>query len=197
MVKCSCCAKKYSLKKLQRDYGVIDAFVGQKSALEAARELTISYQSVFDRYKKLRSFIVAHLQDSYDGQGVEEFEEYIFLYKRHKLSKDCFIGGYNFITLSRGSAVYNIPLPTLKRFVKDEDIAGVRRFVRNNPIAKVQSYKNTITSFWEFFEEFIKSFRGVHRDSFFLYLKEGEFRFNYTKAEQKKILEDLWIESIV
>lgn len=199
MLKCSGCKKKYSLKKLQRDFAVLELFVAQKSAKEAAKTIPLSYQSVFTRYEKFRALIVHYLQENYHDfeTQAEEFEEYLFVYNSQKKLDKKFLLGYNFITFSKKKQVYNVLLPSLKRFSEEQDALGLKSFVRKSHISKVQTYTNTITVFWEFFESFMKTFKGVHKDSFLLYLKEAEFRFNYTPSEQKKILEALWIDSIV
>jgi transposase-like protein len=46
--------------------------------------------------------------------------------------------------------------------------------------SRIIKYQNHIQiyQFWEYFEAFIKKFRGVNKNNFFYYLKEAEFRFN-------------------
>ena len=42
------------------------------------------------------------------------------------------------------------------------------------------------------FEENIKKYRGIDKENFIYYLKEFEFKFNYSKEEQKDILYSLY-----
>ena len=37
----------------------------------------------------------------------------------------------------------------------------------------------------------LKKYKGVEEDNFYYYLKESEFKFNYTKDEQIEILRNL------
>ena len=50
---------------------------------------------------------------------------------------------------------------------------GKNEFVRGN------THINGIESFWGYAKTRLSKFRGIHRNSFYLHLKESEFRFNY------------------
>jgi transposase-like protein len=45
-----------------------------------------------------------------------------------------------------------------------------------------------LLDFGEYFEQFIKKYKGVKDENFIFYLKEAEFRFNKFKIEIKDIL---------
>jgi len=62
-----------------------------------------------------------------------------------------------------------------------------------NKIAKIQKLDNTITKFWFYFEDSILKYKGIKKENFFYYLKEIEFKFNYTKEKQKEILTNLYM----
>ena len=62
------------------------------------------------------------------------------------------------------------------------------RFITFRRVAKLEHLNNIIIKFWNFFEENIKRYRGVDKECFIYYLKEFEFKFNYTQEEQKDIL---------
>ena len=45
---------------------------------------------------------------------------------------------------------------------------------------------------WKFLEKNLKKYKGVEEENFFFYLKECEFRFNYSKEEQLEIIENIY-----
>lgn len=202
MVKCSSCAKKYSLLKLQRDFDTIDAFVDSLTARECSAKLNLSYQVVFSRYEHLRKLISRHSHDyfEYKRDKLDEFEEYIYICKSKKRDYENIIESQNFITFAHSDKVYTFLLPSLKKFQPkpDKDKLEIahsdefKKFMRTHRIAKLKNIQSVITKFWEFFEDFITPYRGVKSEHFLGYLKEAEFKFNYTKQEQKEILIRLW-----
>ena len=191
MVKCSSCAKKYSPLKLQRDLDVIDAFVCSTTARECAKKLNLSYQVVFNRYEHLRKLLIQYSHDYYEYkvQNLDEFEEYLYIYKSKKKDYANIIDSQNFVTFAYREKVYNFLLPSLKKF---QDANEFKKFMLSNHISKLKSIDNTITKFWKFFEDFIRVYKGVKGEYFLSYLKEAEFKFNYTQKEQKEILIKLW-----
>jgi len=50
-----------------------------------------------------------------------------------------------------------------------------------NEFARGKSHINGIESFWSFAKNRLIKFHGIPRDTFYLHLKECEFRFNYRK----------------
>ncbi|MBD3823411.1 MAG: hypothetical protein IE916_02740 [Epsilonproteobacteria bacterium] len=185
--KCSRCAKKYSLKKAAFDEAVIEGFCQNKSANELAKELEVTYAKVFERYRRLRLLIMQSFNE--DISKAKEFEEYIYIpNKRAGQSKEAF----NFITFCIDQKVYNYLLPSLKRFYGEEADRGINSFMRRSHIAKLSHAKNTITDFWEFFESFMKHFKGVEAEKFAFYLKEAEFKFNYPQDRRITLLRSLW-----
>jgi len=51
----------------------------------------------------------------------------------------------------------------------------------DNEFAKEQSHINGIESFWGYAKTRLSRFRGIHKSTFYLHLKECEFRFNNRK----------------
>lgn len=198
MFKCSSCAKKYSLLKLQRDFDVLDAFIDSSTAKACALKLNLSYQVVFNRYEQIRKLIIHHSHDYYEykRESLDEFEEYMYICKSKKKDYTSIIESQNFITFAYEDKVYNFLLPSLKRLetivdAKDSSLSNkdeFKKFILTNRISKLKSSESTITKFWSFFEVFITPYRGVKNEYFLSYLKEAEFKFNYTKKEQKEIL---------
>lgn len=196
MVKCSSCAKKYSPLKLQRDIDVLDAFVESSTARACAKKLNLSYQVVFNRYEHIRKLLINHSYDYYEykREKLDEFEEYMYIYKSKKKDYANIIESQNFITFAYEDKVYNFLLPSLKRFDSKVE-SEFKKFILTSHISKLKTIENTITKFWNFFEIFIKPYKGVKSEYFLSYLKEAEFKFNYTKKEQKEILIHLWKKS--
>ena len=54
---------------------------------------------------------------------------------------------------------------------------NIRNMFIQSRIIKYQNHIK-IYQFWDYFENFIKKFRGISNDNFFYYLKESEFRYN-------------------
>ncbi|MCK9491639.1 MAG: transposase [Sulfurimonas sp.] len=202
VVKCSSCAKKYSLLKLQRDLNVVDTFVESATARACAIKLDLSYQVVFNRYEYMRKLLIRHSHDYYEykRERFDEFEEYMYICKSKKKDYSSIIQSQNFITFAYEEKVYTFLLPSLKRFgTKVEDAESkvahkneFKKFMLTNRISKLKTNESTITKFWRFFEIFITPYKGVKSEYFLSYLKEAEFKFNYTKKEQRGILRDLW-----
>ena len=202
MVKCSVCEKKYSLLKLQRDLNVLDAFVESTTARACAIKLNLSYQVVFNRYEHIRKLLIRHSHDYYEYKRdkFDEFEEYMYICKTKKKDYTNIIKSQNFITFAYEEKVYTFLLPSLKMFqskANDEDSTVAhenefKRFMLTNRISKLKTIESTITKFWKFFEVFITPYKGVKNQYFLSYLKEAEFKFNYTKKDQKEILAYLW-----
>lgn len=202
MVKCSSCAKKYSLLKLERDFDVIDAFVESTTARACAIKLNLSYQVVFNRYEQIRKMLIRYSHDYYEYKRdkLDEFEEYMYICQSKKKDYTNIIESQNFITFAYEEKVYNFLLPSLKRFQtkpsgNNSEVAHqneFKKFMLTNRISKLKTLENTIIKFWRFFEVFITPYKGVKSEYFLSYLKEAEFKFNYTKKEQKEILIYLW-----
>jgi len=202
MVKCSSCAKKYSLLKLQRDFDVLDAFVESITARACAIKLNLSYQVVFNRYEHIRKLLIRHSHDYYEYKRdkFDEFEEYMYICKSKKKDYTNIIKSQNFITFTYEEKVYTFLLPSLKRFQSKVDDEGsvvaygneFKKFMLTHRISKLKTIESTITKFLKFFEVFITPYKGVKNEYFLSYLKEAEFKFNYTKKEQKEILIYLW-----
>ena len=57
-----------------------------------------------------------------------------------------------------------------------------------NEFARGKNHINGIESFWSFAKNRLIKFHGVHRGTFYLHLKECEFRFNYRKENLYHLL---------
>ena len=103
------------------------------------------------------------------------------------------------MTFNYEDKVYNLLMPRLHRYknqflddgIEETYFKEFSRFMMLNKISKIQKKENIIASFWIFFEESIVKYKGINKENFFYYLKEIEFKFNYTKIEQLSILEKI------
>ncbi len=200
-LKCSTCKKKFSPKKLQTDNNTIECFCQNLSANQAAQKLGLNYITIKKRYEDFRKIIAIYLEDNYKGKEITEYDEYIYLEKsKKKIGKNIF-DAQNFLTFCFDDKVFNLLMTDLNRYKKEFlndnlDKEYFREFSRNmmlNKIAKIQKLDNTITKFWLYFEEEILKYKGIKRQNFFYYLKEIEFKFNYTSKEQKELLTKLYM----
>ena len=205
MKKCSSCRRKFSLKKVTRDRDLIASFCRGETAHAVAKVRGLNYQSVTSRYGTLRLMAAEHLETAYGAyrDNVAEFEEYIYLEASKRHDKRNIFDAHNFITFDYGGQVYNLLMPSLHRFKQgflDDGLEELyyeefSKFLRIHRISKLQKSKNTITAFWNFFEHFITRYKGVRPENFVYYLKEAEFKFNYTESEQYEILRRRWFET--
>jgi transposase-like protein len=91
-------------------------------------------------------------------------------------------------------------MPNLKRYKSEFLDSGAQeahfkefsKFMMLNKISKTQKRENLITKFWNYFEDSILKYNGINDENFFYYLKEIEFKFNYSYKEQKEILNSLY-----
>lgn len=186
--KCSCCKKKYSLKKIATDQKVIQAFCQNITARQCHKELQLNYVTVQNRYKKLRQFIVHYLDEQYKQkkEHSEQYDEYIYLKSKNIYEAQ------NFLTFIYDAKIYNLMLPSLYKFkTYHESHKELSKFLFLNKIAKLQSKTSIINDFWNFLETFLKKYKGVESSNFIYYLKEAEFKFNYTQEEQVTILSNI------
>lgn len=200
-LKCSTCRAKFSPDKINRDLNIIKAFCDNLTIKEASQTLCLNYITVKKRYDLFRKLVAVFLEDEYREKETIEYDEYIYLEKsKKKIDKNIF-DAQNFLTFHYEDKVYNLLMPNLNRYKEQFLEDGVDRpyfnefskFMVFNKIAKIQNRENLITKFWVFFEKSITKYKGIKNENFFYYLKEMEFKFNYKKESQKKILTKLYM----
>jgi len=189
-IKCKKCAKKYSLKKLQTDRKIIKAFCDNKNALEVSKELEVNYRTIKNRYDEYRHKIALFLEEEYNSsiKDYSEYEEFYYFKQRDKnKKKKNLYTAINIMGFYSSEKVYTLLMPKLTTSMFEED-KGFDAYMNWYKIHSQNAYQTNLKKFWEFLEENLKKYKGVDEDNFFYYLKECEFRFNYTKEEQLKIL---------
>lgn len=197
--KCAKCKKKFSEKKIKMKKQIVKCFCDDKTVNSTCKELGINYLTVKKQYISIREIIALYLEKEYEKKEVIEYDEYIYLEQsKKKIAKNIF-DAHNFLTFHYENKVYNLLMPNLQQY-KNEFISDkideayfkeFSKFMMLNKIAKLQKRENIIILFWEYFEKSILKYKGIEKNNFFYYLKEIEFKFNYTKSEQLSILEEI------
>jgi len=194
--KCAKCLRKFSEKKILFEKKVIDLFCEDYTINRCVKEQNLNYITIKNKYENYRKLLANFLEDEYKGKEVKEYDEYIYLEQsKQKIKKNIF-DAINFMTFNYEDKVYNLLMPNLHRYknqflddgVDESYFKEFSKFMMLNKISKIQKKENIIASFWIFFEESILKYKGINKENFFYYLKEIEFKFNYTSQEQKNIL---------
>ena len=190
-IKCKICAKKHSLKKLQKDKEIIIKFCENKNALETSKELNLNYKTVKDRFDIFRKKIAVFLEDEYNNSIKEynEYEEFYYIKEREKKRKKKSLSqAINIMGFYSNEKIYTLLMPKIGNRAFDmED--GFIQYLNWNKIHSKNSHQTKLNEFWKYLEENLKKYKGIEEDNFFYYLKECEFRFNYKKNQQIDILE--------
>jgi transposase-like protein len=201
-LKCSNCKKKFSVKKIETDLKIIECFCNDLNINEVSKKLDINYVTAKKRYDLFRQLIASRLEDEFRDKTVIEYDEYIYLEKSKRDIKENIFDAQNFLTFHYENKIYNLLMQNLNmyknQFMDDgADEAYFKEFSKYmmfNKISKIQKKENLITKFWIFFEKSILKYKGVRHENFFYYLKEIEFKFNYSKEMQEEILMDFYKE---
>ena len=192
--KCSKCKRKFSPKKIEQHNLIRTYFIKGESATKTAIELKMHFLTVKKRYDIFRREVALYADEQYhkNRQHINEYDEYLYLPKTLKAFDNNLRKIQHFLTLSYKGKVYNIMMPNIEGYnynTEDEkEKKLLSKFLRFNKAAKLKKSKNNITKFWDFFEDFILRYKGVSSEQFIYYLKEAEWRFNYTIEEKEKIL---------
>lgn len=198
-LKCARCKKKFSSKKIIQKKNIINCFCDDLTINQTKQKLTLNYLTIKRVYDNLRKQIAIYLENQYIQENVIAYEEYIYLEKSKKRVKENIFDAKNFITFEYNNKVYNLLMPTLLRYKEQFLNDGAdkvyfkefSKFMIFNKISKIKKEQNTIQQFWYFLENTIVKYKGISEENFFYYLKECEFKFNYSKDKQIKILYDI------
>lgn len=192
-IKCKKCAKKISLKKLQKDKLIIEKFCEDKNALETSKELNLNYKTVKDRFDNYRKKIALFLEDEYHNsiKDYSEYEEFYYIKEREKHKRKKSLGeAINIIGFYSNGKVYTLLMPKIRHYAFSSDDEFTKYF-NWYKLHSFNSYKTRLNEFWKYIELKLKKYKGVDEDNFFYYLKEQEFKFNYIKQDQMNILNEL------
>jgi transposase len=180
--KCSQCRRKFSPRKLQRKKELINLFLSADdiSMKTLMRNSNININTIMKHFEIFRKKIALFLDREYEKNihKIDEYDEYIYCQKSSKSTKNC-----RFISFSFEDKIYTLLL--------QENIEQKNRLENFYKMIKVKKDSSTITDFWNYFKVFIAKHRGVASENLIYYIKEAEFRYNYSKKEQKEILDNI------
>ncbi len=200
--KCSSCCKKYSIKKLEKDSAILECFSKNMSANECANSLHVNYKSVKDRYMDFRKLALMHVEEIYTKNRAEfsEYDEYYFLPQNKRGKVKYLFEAIGILGMVYNSTVYTLLLPDqfshLKNAQKDIKITYMKeyaQYLNRYKIVHFEKFDSQLIRFWIFLEKKLLHYKGISRENFVYYIKEYEFKFNYSIEKQKEILWKAWI----
>ena len=195
--KCSSCKKKFSLKKLETDYTIIDFFCNNINANKCAKILNINYRTVQNRYTLFRKLIANYLEDIYYNsiQDNSSYEEFYYFTNRKKVNKKrSLYDAINIIGFYSNKNIFTLLMPQLPKYNNENDSKEFEKYLKWHKIYSQNSYTTPLNIFWKYLEENLKKYKGINEENFFLYLKECEFKFNYLQNKQIEILKNIYFK---
>lgn len=196
--KCAKCKRKFSPFKVEREKNIITLFCKGLSALQASKESGFTYTTVQKKFMLYRHKIISYEDKKFENKtSVNEYDEYIYLERRKRRDKRYIFDAKNFLTFDYDNGkIYNMLLPELSRFkesflednLDDTYYKEFSKYLKWHRVSNLKNRQNNITKFWDFFENQIIKFKGIKSRNFFFYLKEIEFRYNYSMIDCGKIL---------
>ena len=178
--KCARCKRKFSPRKIDRKAKILKSFLNQLTPTQIAKKYNFAYASVVSEIRNIRLIMAKICEEKFLAkQEVREFEEYLYI-----PNKDIY-KAQNFLTIDYGD-IYNIMLSDMKNY-ENYTQKEIKSLFLQSRIIKYQNHIK-IQEFWDYFEIFIKKFRGVNKNNFFYYLKEAEFRFNKFEIKLEDII---------
>ncbi|MEM9346428.1 MAG: IS1595 family transposase [Planctomycetota bacterium] len=189
---------------------LIKAFAMDLTATDAAELTGLSVRSVNTIYLKIRQRIAEHCEAQSPFRGEVEIDESYFGPKRVRGKRGRGAGGKTIVfgVFKRQGNVYTEIVPDVKKTNLRKAIrgkvgldtivhsdgwrgydglvdVGYARHLRVNhgedQFVDGRSHINGIESFWAYAKHRLTKFKGVARHTFYLHLKETEFRFNHRR----------------
>ena len=196
---------KISEKKFRQ---IVRLFCLDLDALQIASVTGLNRNTVNRYLKAIRQRIAAYCQEQSPFSGEVEVDESYFGAHRIKgrRGRGAFGKTIVFGIFKRNGSVYTEIVPNcsrrtlqgvirgrvdLKTVIHSDGWRGYNGLVDlgykkhfrvqhgNNEFASKKSHINGIESFWAYAKTRLNRFRGISRETFYLHLKECEFRFNY------------------
>ena len=207
--------------KLTRKYQLrlLEFFVLEVTARSAADMLGIQPNTAMLFYKKIRQVISHHVElqahEIFDG-AVELDESYFGGARKGKRGRGTAGKVVVFGILKRGGKVFTkvvndtqavTLMPLITRKVAPDSVVYTdcyrsynaldvgdfhhRRINHSALFARGRNHINGIENFWNQAKRVLRKYNGIPKESFPLFLKECEFRFNYgTPKQQLQILKE-------
>jgi len=195
-LKCKGCNRKFSPNKIQTDIQIIHYFCNNKNALETSKILKINYRTVHNRYKLFRKLCASYLENIYlnDVQEKNTYEEYYYFTQRCKNKKTKSIyDAINIIGFYSNNKVYTLLMPPLPKPLEETEDKSFEKYLHWHKIYSADKNCVELKNFWAFLEVHLKKYKGITATNFFYYLKECEYKFNFTFEKQVKILQEIYL----
>ena len=199
---------------------LLEYFVLEVTARSAANMMEIQANTAILFYRKLREVIAYHVEQEaheiFDG-AVELDESYFGGMRKGKRGRGAAGKVAVFGILKRGGKVYTkvvintksetlMPLITRKiapdsmvytdcyRSYNALDVSGFyhERINHSKLFATGKNHINGIENFWNQAKRVLRKYNGIPKESFPLFLKECEFRFNYGSPKQQLLILKEW-----
>jgi len=176
--RCARCRRKFSIKKIKQKELLWECFKKGINATHCAKSQKMHIATVLKHFMNFRIEIAIEADKEYNNNShkVTGYDEYLYLPKSLKVEENIH-KLQHFLTLSYEDKVYNIMMPSIKKYGSNPDKL-LLKYLQFNRVSKISTAQNTITKFWNYFEEFILQYKGVNSENFIYYLKEAEWRYN-------------------
>ena len=201
---------------------LLEYFVLEVTARSAADLLEIQANSAILFYRKVREVIASHLKDEsqeiFDGL-VELDESYFGGVRKGKRGRGATGKVAVFGILKRGGKVFTqvvsdtkseTLMPLIIRKIapdsvvytdsyKSYNILDVSHFYHerinhSERFGEGKNHINGIENFWNQAKRVLRKYNGIQKDSFPLFLKECEFRFNYGSPKNQLAILKKWTQ---
>lgn len=192
--RCPLCKRTWSHKKQHQEAAILEAFLNNLSAKKAATELQLNYATVQKRYEKYRMILSLESQKLYHtSTACEEYDEYYYLPSSKKKNAEHLFDAIGILGMLYQDKVHTLLLPDHFENLKSENVAiqekeAYAKFLSHHKIAHLESFDSRLNHFWGFLETSLHRFKGVTKTNFIYYLKEVEFKFNYSKEDLSQLL---------
>ena len=196
---------------------ILQNFALDLTASDTARLTAISVRSVNTIFLKLRKRIAQECEKQTPFKGIIEIDESYFGPRRIRGKRGRGAGAKTIVfgIFKRDDKIYTEIVPdaskaslikVIRGHVSVESIihtdgwrgynglvdVGYSKHLRvrhgNNEFADGNRHINGIESFWSYAKRRLVKFNGVSKQTFFLHLKETEFRFNHRSENLYKVL---------
>ena len=193
--RCASCKHTWSHQKQKNDTLILEAFLDNHSARYASQRLSLNYATVQKRYEHYRLILSLESQKFYHlSTACEEYDEYYYLPSSKKRNAEHLFDAIGILGMLYQGKVHTLLLPDHFESLKNDDVKAEEKeayakFLHQHKIAHLESFDSKLSHFWHVLENSLHRFKGISKANFIYYLKEVEFKFNYTKDEQRAILQ--------
>jgi len=195
-LKCKECHRKFSPKKLELDLKIIDFFCDDYNALETSKVLKLNYRTVQNRFTLFRKLCTTYLDNLYQNSIVEKssYEEHYFFTQKDKIKKSKSIyNAINIIGFYSNDIVFTLLMPPLPKPNDEFEDKSFEKYLKWHKIYSAENQTSVLREFWLFLDDSLKRYKGINPVNFIYYLKECEFKFNFSKNRQNAILKELFL----